>query len=167
VRPVPPAIEKSQLGIDPVEIMKHAADGGAGVIVERVLESRHGPPIAIDHQVLSHQPAGIREPLGESSGAGKTEQARRLRAVGTNNHRAGFLQMLLAPGRQNGRHPWRGYGEWSLPGKRNFAGRSVPVQQSAYNQRLRRNWAPGSPKSRNPQCWRISAAWSQPVSLSR
>ena len=46
-------------------------------------------------------------------------------------------------------------------------GRSVPVQQSAYNQRLRRNWAPGSPKSRKPQCRRISAAWSQRVSLSR
>ena len=53
--------------------------------------------IAIDHQVLSHQPAGIREPLGESSGAGKKQQARRLRAVGAHNHRAGFLEMLPAP----------------------------------------------------------------------
>src|SRR5215471_9225693 len=58
-----PSTVKAHVGIDFVEIMEYAADGGAFVIIERLPESGQDHAKAVDHQVLSYPPAGICEPI--------------------------------------------------------------------------------------------------------
>ena len=60
-----PSIEADFLWIELIEIVQHAADGEALVIVERILELTGDHATTVEHQVFSDDAAGVRETVGK------------------------------------------------------------------------------------------------------
>src|SRR6266849_2304047 len=90
------AVEAEFLRIQLVEVVQHAADVVALVIVQGVLEQTDNEPVAVEHDVFADQAAGIGEAVGELRVGRKQKQARGFGAVGANYHCLSLLQMRVA-----------------------------------------------------------------------
>ena len=88
------AAVEAALRVGVVEIMHDARHLHALVLVELMLEHRVRRRALVEHEVLAHHPAGVRQPLGKAVAGGIEQQTHRLRAVRGQDHRPRFLEML-------------------------------------------------------------------------
>src|SRR5690242_2068949 len=82
--------------IEFVEVVKHAADAVAFVVVERLIVNTEDAAVDIEHQILADQAAGICQAIRELLVCGKQEQARSLSTVGADDYGLGLLKMRVA-----------------------------------------------------------------------
>src|SRR5260370_41108938 len=61
-----------------------------------MFEESDGAGVAVEHQILSDEAAGVSEAIRKLFVGGEQEQARSLRAVGANDDGPGFLQMRVS-----------------------------------------------------------------------
>src|SRR5260370_58706 len=122
------AIKADFLRIEFVEIVQHSAHRVTLVVVERMLELPGDRAAAVEHQVLSNQAAGVREPVGKLFVGRQQKQARRLCTVGAHHNRLGLLQIRVAL-----------LIEVNGPGRA-----SIAIRLDAMNVRIGANLAPAS-----------------------
>src|SRR5712692_10680028 len=70
----PAAAVKTQLGVQGVEVEQRACHHDALVFVERLVKLGKRKAGAVEHQIPSHQAAGVRKAVGEAAGLRQQQQ---------------------------------------------------------------------------------------------
>ena len=90
-----PAAVEAPLGVALIEVVQHPRRRHALELVQRALEHAARARVAVEHQVLAHDAARVRQAAREAARRRQEEQPRRLRAVAAQHDGPGALELLL------------------------------------------------------------------------